>query len=98
MNTKTETITDTPCEQSIVGNFRIRWRRLFYVNYSARYIRFKGDLCTYNKHLEAQQAMTDREGNSKDWIPQALKLCGPARRRRFHALSAASTSTAPPSL
>lgn len=81
MNNQEETFIEPDCQHKSVLNFRIRWRRLFFVNYSARYIRFKGDLCTYQKHLEAQQAMPAREGNNKDWIPEAMKLCKTAHEK-----------------
>uniref|UniRef100_UPI0032173522 hypothetical protein n=1 Tax=uncultured Draconibacterium sp. TaxID=1573823 RepID=UPI0032173522 len=59
-------------------NFAIRWRRLFFVNYSPRYIRLKGDLCTYKKHLEALSAKPNDGTYEKGWIADAMKLCDDA--------------------
>lgn len=60
-------------------NLSVRWKRLWYADYSARYIRFKGDLTSYQKHLEVQvqQVGTTSENN---WLTKALKLCEAARK------------------
>ncbi len=78
MNTKNNTPTSDENEAVKVSNLVIRWRRLWYVNYSPRYIRLKGDLCAYKNHLQVQ---IKKEGGGEDkqcWVNKALKLCDAA--------------------
>lgn len=78
MNTKVSTPHRIENEAIKIPNLAIRWRRLWYVNYSPRYIRLKGDLCAYKNHLQVQ---IKQEGASEDkqcWVNKALKLCDAA--------------------
>lgn len=61
-------------------NIAVRIRRLFYVSYSARYIRFQGDLDTYINHLDQLEV---KDGEKMDWIKRAKVLCQKAKEKLF---------------
>lgn len=81
MNTKSSTPIHLENEEIKISNFVIRWRRLWFANYSARYIRFKGDLCAYKKHLESRRRQEITKEDDDNWISKALILCDAAFRK-----------------
>jgi len=60
---------------------KMRLRRYFYVEYSPRYIRFKGDLFAYKKYLEVLQLNMSDDEKEKSWITKALILCNEAKNK-----------------
>jgi hypothetical protein len=81
MKPKLDKAQKESCSEKLKTNLAIRLRRLFYVNYSARYIRFKGDLCTYQKHLDSREFAPDLTKTDKSWIVQAQELCSAAQAK-----------------
>ena len=61
--------------------FKMRLRRLFYVEYSPRYMRFKGDLCTYKEYLCVLQLNMNDDEKEKNWTTKALVLCEKAKEK-----------------
>ncbi|MEN8115993.1 MAG: hypothetical protein ABFS16_03385 [Bacteroidota bacterium] len=67
--------------EKLISNLVIRFKRLVYVEFSPRYIRFKGDLCTYRQHLEVFKEGMKEEELKDSWLTKALTLCETASER-----------------
>lgn len=81
MNLKTNFFNCIGNDEDIITNIKVRFRRLFYVNYSPRYIRFKGDLCTYIRHIEGRKEMPTTIEYNTDWLPSAMRLSDAAMQK-----------------
>ncbi len=75
MNTEKEKTNCEEANRKFMWKIKMRLRRLFYVEYSPRYIRFKGDLCTYKEYLHVIQINMNDDEKEKNWTAQALVLC-----------------------
>ncbi len=75
MNTKEEKADNEESSNKFMLKIKMRLRRLFYVEYAPRYIRFKGDLCTYKEYLHVMQINMNDDEKEKNWTTQALVLC-----------------------
>ena len=75
MNTKEEKADNKESSNKFMWKFILRLRRLFYVEYSPRYMRFKGDLFTFKEYLHVLQMNMSDDEKEKSWTTKALILC-----------------------
>jgi hypothetical protein len=60
-------------KESLILKFKLRIKRLLYIQYSPRYIRLKGDLQAYRENLLVMKGKN--KSNENNWIDRALVLC-----------------------